>query len=92
MVTFPNPDALELHFDQLEHGNQLGDRQEAARAAGVKPGTISVWVSRGKIEPVITGPEPLFHLPTVVRAAQAGRKYAPTDPAANSRRPHRHAA
>jgi hypothetical protein len=93
MVAFPNPDALELHFEQLEHGSQLGDRYEAARAAGVKPGTITVWVTRGKIEPVLgSDGEPLFHLPTVRAAAQAGRKYTPADPAANSRGHHRHAA
>jgi len=93
MVAFPNPDLIDLHHQQIEHGSQLGDRYDAARAAGVKPGTINVWVSRGKIEPVFTGPAgPQFHLPTIRRVAAAGRKNTPTNPAANSRRPHHTAA
>lgn len=93
MVAFPNPDGFEVHFAQLEWGDQLGDLQEAARAAAVRPATIRTWVSRRKIEPIVTGEAgPIFHLPTVKAAAAAGRKYTPPDPAANSRGPHRHAA
>lgn len=93
MVTFPNPDPIDLHHEQLQHGPQLGDLWEAARAASVKPGTIRVWITRRKIEPVLTGPAgPQFHLPTIRQAASAGRKHTPADPAANSRRPHQHAA
>lgn len=87
MVTFPNPDPVDLHFEALHHGPQLGDRYDAARAAGVKPGTIPVWVTRKKIEPVLEGPDgPLFHLPTIRRAAEAGRAHTPANPAANRRR------
>ncbi|MEV6547981.1 hypothetical protein AB0M57_04635 [Streptomyces sp. NPDC051597] len=93
MVAFPNPEGIDMHFAQAEHGSQLGDLWEAARAAGVKPGTIHVWVSRGKIEPVLTGDGgTYFHLPTVRAAAQARAKFTPADPAANSRGPHAHAA
>lgn len=90
MVKFPNPDAFEIHFAQAQHGQQLGDVYEAARAAGVLPGTIRVWVTRNKIEPVIRHPQAgdIFHLPTVRAAAAAGRKYTPTAPAANSRGQH----
>lgn len=74
MVAFPNPDGIEVHFAQLEHGGQLGDIWEAARAADVKPGTIRVWVTRKKIEPVLTGAGgALFHLPTVKAASLGGR-------------------
>lgn len=91
MVAFPNPDGLDVYAAQLEQGDELGDIWAAARAAEVRPGTIRTWVSRGKIEPVLTGEaETLFHLPTVRAAAEAGRKYTPADPAANSRGPHTH--
>lgn len=93
MPAFPNPDAIGIHFAQVEHGDQIGTLWEAARTAGVKPGTIRVWVSRGKIEPLLDGEGgTFFHLPTVKAAAEAGSKYAPADPAANSRGAHRHAA
>lgn len=89
MVAFPNPDSVEIHFAQLERGRQIGTLWEAARAAGVKPGTIRVWMTRGKIEPVLRGEAgDLFHLPTIRAAAEAGSKYTPTNPAANSRGPH----
>lgn len=66
MPTFPNPTLLELYQ------RDLGTIWEAARAAGVKPGTIRVWESRGKIERVqgIGDEEPLYHLPTIELAAQ----------------------
>ncbi|MFG3046251.1 hypothetical protein ACGFZR_15145 [Streptomyces sp. NPDC048241] len=93
MVAYPNPDKLEVHFAQLEEGNHLGDIWAAARAAGVKPGTIRVWVTRGKIAPILEGATgPVFHLPTIRQAAAGGAKHKPADPAANSRGPHRHAA
>lgn len=93
MVAFPNPDGLDIHFAQVERGDQIGTLWEAARAAGVKPGTIHVWVTRRKIEPILNGEGgTFFHLPTVKAAAAAGSKYKPADPAANSRGPHRHAA
>jgi predicted site-specific integrase-resolvase len=39
--------------------------------AGVKPGTIRVWVSRGKIQPMPIGNgQLLYHLPTVKAASQ----------------------
>lgn len=86
MVAFPNPDGLEVHFAQAEQGDQIGDLWDAARAAGVKPGTIRVWMTRGKIEPILRGDAgDLFHLPTVQVAAEAGRKNTPADPAANRR-------
>ncbi|MFJ4637589.1 hypothetical protein ACIP69_18435 [Streptomyces hygroscopicus] len=89
MVAFPNPDEIEVHFAQLEHGGQVGNLWEAARVAGVKPGTIRVWMTRGKIEPLMRGEAgDLFHLPTIKKAATARSKYTPTNPAANSRGPH----
>lgn len=89
MVAFPNPEGIEVHFAQAEHGDQIGDLWEAARAAGVKPGTIRVWMSRDKIEPILRGATgDVFHIPTVIAAAEAGRKNTPADPAANSRGTH----
>ena len=72
MVAFPNPDGIDIHAAQLADGNQLGDLWEAARAAGVRPGTIRVWMTRKKIEPVLPDSEagPLFHLPTVIAASK----------------------
>ncbi|WP_405548755.1 hypothetical protein [Streptomyces microflavus] len=93
MVAYANPDPVDIHFARLQGDEQLGTLWEAARAVGVKPGTIRVWVSRGKIEPVLDGEAgTYFHLPTVERAAAGGAKYKPADPAANSRGPHAHAA
>lgn len=93
MVAYPNPDGLEIHFAQIAGNRALGDLWEAAREAGVKPGTIRVWVTRGKIEPVLDGEAgQYFHLPTVRAAAEGGAKYTPANPAANSRGPHAHAA
>lgn len=67
MVAFPNPPAR-----LVEDRDHLGDIWDAARAAGVKPGTIRVWVCRGKIEPMDLGDggTELFHLPTVEAASQ----------------------
>jgi hypothetical protein len=64
--TFPNP---ELH--QL-YQRDLGDLWEAARVAKVKPGTIRVWETRGKIERVRLDDDgqPLYHLPTIAAAAK----------------------
>lgn len=93
MVAYANPELVEIHFAQLEERGLLGDLWEAARAAEVKPGTIRVWVTRKKIEPVFTGETgPVFHIPTVRAAAEGGAKHKPADPAANSRGPHLHAA
>lgn len=93
MVAYPNPDSLEIHYAVATGSNDLGDLWEAARAAGVKPGTIRVWMTRGKIEPVLDGPAgQYFHLPTIRRAAAGGAKHRPTNPAANSRGPHTRAA
>ena len=66
MPTFPNPELYDLYLDDL------GDLWEAARVAGVKPGTIRVWESRGKIERVPVGDDgqPLYHLPTIAAAAK----------------------
>lgn len=84
MPTFPNP---ELH---ALYQRDLGDIWEAARAAGVRPGTIRVWESRGKIERVrIDDGQPLYHLPTVKAASEAGAKHRHDDPGKNSRGPHR---
>lgn len=93
MVAYPNPDGLDIHFAQLEGNNDIGDLWEAARHAGVKPGTIRVWMTRGKIEPILDGEAgQYFHLPTIRVAAAGGAKHTPADPAANSRGPHLHAA
>lgn len=95
MVTYPNPAGLDVwagaHDAGHRAGDEIGDIWEAARVAGVQPGTIRVWMSRGKIEPIIRGERgeaDLFHLPTIARAAAAGVKHRPADPAAN-RRGHR---
>ena len=70
MPTFENPEIHEIVLDDL------GTLWEAARYAEVKPGTIRVWESRGKIERVrLEGGEPLYHLPTIKAASEvrAGR-------------------
>ena len=83
-IAFPNPEVK-----QVDNRDHLGNIWQAARAAGVQPATIRVWVSRRKIEPMpIAGGEPLFHLPTVQAAAKAGHRYTPADPAPNARGPH----
>jgi hypothetical protein len=66
MPTFRNPTTRELF------PSDLGDIWEAARVANVKPGTIRVWETRGKIERVQLDDrrQPLYHLPTVRLAAQ----------------------
>lgn len=89
MASFPNPDGFDVYAAQIERGDEIGDLWEAARTAGVKPGTIRVWMTRGKIEPVLRGEAgDLFHLPTIRAAAEAGRKNSPADPAANARGRH----
>lgn len=72
-------------------GSVLGDLWKAAEAAGVMPGTLRVWMSRGKLKPLFGGPgEEVFHIPTVIEIAEAGRaRNVPKDPAANARGPHR---
>jgi hypothetical protein len=82
-VAFPNPDGFDVLAAQLDAqatgDSIIGDRYEAAHAAGVKPETISVWVTRHKIEPVVRGTDKatdLFHLPTI-RAAAARRPGRP---------------
>lgn len=93
MVAYPNPDGLDIHFAQLSGNDDIGDLWEAARQAGVKPGTIRVWMTRGKIEPLLDGEAgQYFHLPTIRAAAAGGAKHTPADPAANSRGPHIQAA
>jgi hypothetical protein len=86
------PDRIDIYAtviaDPTQRDALLGDLWQAAEVAGVQPETIRVWVSRGKITPVITEGEALFHLPTVEAAAAKGRKFKPTDPAANSRGVH----
>lgn len=65
MPAFENPDLRDLYLEDL------GTIWDAARVAEVKPGTIRVWESRGKIERVrLDRGEPLYHLPTVELAAQ----------------------
>jgi hypothetical protein len=85
MPTFPNPTIYDV-----PNLNHLGTLREAARVAGVKPGTIRVWESRGKIERMPIGHgAPLYHLPTIKAAATSASKFTPADPAANSRGPHK---
>lgn len=66
-VRFPNPS-----LGEIPDRDDMGDLWQAARVAGVKPGTIRVWVSRRKIEPLPLddGGIELYHLPTVHAAAQ----------------------
>jgi hypothetical protein len=72
-------------------GKVLGDLWKAAEAAGVMPNTLRVWMSRGKLRPLFGDPgEEIFHIPTVMAVAAAGRaRNIPNDPAANARGPHR---
>jgi hypothetical protein len=66
VVAFANPELW-----QVDDRKDLGDIWQAARVAGVKPGTIRVWVSRGKVSPLLDGPGgDLFHLPTVLEASK----------------------
>lgn len=76
---------------QDDHADTLGDLHKAAEAAGVMPGTLRVWMSRGKLKPLFGEPgEEVFHIPTVIQIAEAGRsRNVPKDPAANARGPHR---
>lgn len=94
MVAYPNPPADEIHFARLNGSErQLGDLWEAAKVAEVRPATIRVWVSRGKIEPILDDENGIYyHLPTVKKAAEGGKKHRPPNPAANSRRQQAHAA
>lgn len=82
--------ALEAAQDGRAH-EVMGTIDEAAEKAGVKPGTIRVWMTRGKLKPLFGEPgEEFFHIPTVVDIAKAGRaRNVPKDPAANARGPHR---
>lgn len=88
MPTHPNPELHDLY------ARDLGNISQAAHVAGVKPGTIRVWESRGKIERVqdVPGGEPLYHLPTVEAAGKAGAKHRHDNPGANSRGPHHRTA
>ncbi|MFD7705682.1 hypothetical protein [Streptomyces sp. NPDC059786] len=72
-------------------GSVVGDLWTAAEAAGVMPNTLRVWMSRGKLKPLFGDPgQEVFHIPTVVAVAEAGRsKNVPKDPAANARGPHK---
>lgn len=94
MVAFPNPAGLDVYAaawtDERPLAEEIGDVWDAARVAGVQPGTIRVWMTRGKIAPIVRGEGgDLFHLPTIRAAAAAGRSRTPRDPAANGRGPHR---
>lgn len=87
MPSHENPGLYDLYQ------RDLGNIWEAAREAGVRPGTIRVWESRGKIQRVeLPGGEPLYHLPTVKAAGEAGKKHRHANPGENSRGPHKHAA
>lgn len=71
-VDFPNPDGFDILAALADGNDEIGDIHDAARAAGREPGTISVWVTRRKIEPIVRGTDKagdLYHLPTVRRAA-----------------------
>lgn len=84
MPAVENPGLYDLYQ------RDLGDIWEAARTAGVKPSTIRVWESRGKIERVdLPGGQALYHLPTVKAAGEAGKKHRHDNPGDNSRKPHR---
>lgn len=67
----------------------IGDLWRAAEAAGVMPNTLRVWMSRGKLQPLFGEPgHEVFHIPTVIAVAEAGKRFRPADPAANSRGRH----
>lgn len=52
----------------------LGDLFSAAEAAKVMPNTLRVWMSRGRLKPLFGEPgKEIFHIPTVVALAEAGR-------------------
>ncbi|MEU5976368.1 hypothetical protein [Streptomyces sp. NPDC047315] len=81
-------DVLEEVRDGLP-GSVIGDIHQAASAAGVKPGTIRTWMTRGKIRPLFGAPgAEVFHIPTAQSIAARGAQHTPRDPAANSRGPH----
>ncbi|MER6492693.1 hypothetical protein [Streptomyces griseorubiginosus] len=53
----------------------LGDLFKAAEVAKVMPNTLRVWMSRGKLKPLFGEPgKEIFHIPTVVAVAEAGRE------------------
>ena len=91
----PSLDDLRWNALQAVHDGRanevMGTIYEAAKAAEVKPGTLRVWMTRGKLKPLFGEPgEEVFHIPTVVEVAEAGRaRNVPKDPAANARGPHR---
>lgn len=86
-------DACWNALDEVQQGadNIVGDLWTAAEAAGVMPNTLRVWMSRGKLKPLFGEPgQEVFHIPTVIAIAEAGRsKNVPKDPAANARGPHK---
>ncbi|MDT0306113.1 hypothetical protein RM780_03935 [Streptomyces sp. DSM 44917] len=75
MVAFPNPEKL-VEIDNRSH---LVSIFEAARAAGVRPGTIRVWVHRGKVEALPIPGQELFYLPAILAAAQVPTGRPPKD-------------
>ncbi|WP_282084004.1 hypothetical protein [Streptomyces tendae] len=86
-------DACWSALDEVQQGGNdiVGDLWTAAEAAGVMPNTLRVWMSRGKLKPLFGEPgQEVFHIPTVIAIAEAGRsKNVPKDPAANARGPHK---
>lgn len=67
-------DALDDVQNASKDDKVLGDLFTAAEAAKVMPNTLRVWMSRGKLKPLFgeRGQE-VFHIPTVVAIAEAGR-------------------
>lgn len=88
MASIPNPTVYSALLSDLV------TIEELAEATGMRIGTLRVWESRGKIARMpLPGGDPIYHLPTVQAVVDATpRKFTPSDPAANARRPHARAA
>jgi hypothetical protein len=90
VAAYPNPSGLDIYSalaDGRPTDEEIGDLDDAARVAGVEPGTIRTWMSRGKIEPLVHRDDGgyLFHLPTIAAAAAAGAPHRVADPGASRR-------
>ncbi|RKN61877.1 helix-turn-helix domain-containing protein [Streptomyces klenkii] len=82
MPKFPNPP-----LDQIRAADLITE-QQAAEQFGIKPGTIRVWIRRGKIEPVpVPGGPRLFHLPTLSNAEKDAWKNGADRPRRGGRLP-----
>ncbi|MCO6011432.1 hypothetical protein NE236_41430 [Actinoallomurus purpureus] len=70
--------ALDIQIHHGPDGREYVDRANAARAAGVKPATISTWEARGRLTRVPGTPprQPLYALEDVIEAEYQARMNA----------------